>query len=46
MMLVPQVFHESISNDAEALLEIQMMEIAGASYQQAVMAMLEKLRNE
>jgi hypothetical protein len=46
MMMVPQVFHESISNDAEALLEIQMMEIAGASYQQAVMAMLEKLRNE
>lgn len=46
MMMVPQVFHESISNDAEALLEIQMMEIAGASYQQAVMAMLERIRGE
>lgn len=46
IMFVPQVFSQSISSEAEALLDVQLMEYASMSFQQMALNLLEKLKSE
>lgn len=46
VMYLPQVFTESTSNEAEVLLDVQLIECANTISQQMALQMLEKLKNE
>src|SRR3954469_9770081 len=43
-LFVPQVFTEALTQEAEVLLDVQLMECANASYQQVALNLLERLK--
>ncbi len=43
---IPQIFHSALTNEAEALLDVQLMEMVSATYQQMALTLLEKLKRE
>lgn len=46
IVFVPKIFTQSISPEAEIILDVQLMECANANYQALTLSLLNKLKNE